>query len=141
MTAERLVEQRLGTVVPLLGEIGEAELERDHAVVRHPRPGPLQKWDGPGGLPLSHVDDAGVVESLDVVRLYLESSTEIVQRAVVALVVEIDDGLPDVHVGLGALGLGGQSGKTDEHEEGEANTAPHPHGPVYRAKLFNQLTK
>src|SRR5881409_984417 len=50
------------------------------------------------------VDHARVVERLDVVGLDLERALQLRERRVVPALVDRDDGLRDVHVGLGRLG-------------------------------------
>ena len=88
----------------LPGEVREAELEADRRVRGRLRPCLLEEGHGEVWPALRRVDHARVVERLDVVGLDLERALQLGERRVVPALVDRDDGLRDVHVGLGRLG-------------------------------------
>src|SRR5262249_41486152 len=142
LSAQSLGQEWLGTVVLLLGEIREPELECNDDIRRRQCTGLLQEGDSPSCLTLGHVHNARVIEGLYMVRLDLQSFAEIFQGTVVALVVELDDGLADVDVGLRALAFGRAGRKpAREQQEDEGTRVPNPHAPVIEPSLFDRQMK
>src|SRR6266478_4018744 len=115
--AERLIQERPGAVVLLLREVGEAQLERDGDVCRCESVRALEGRDRRGWPASGHLHDARVVEGLDVVGLDLEGPAEVGERVVVALVVEVDDGLGDEDVRLARLGARARGGGRAEQDQ------------------------
>ena len=80
------------------------QLVRHRRIRRCLRARTLEERDGLGGSPLGHVDDADVVQRLDVVGLDFESPPEVPHRRGVVLLVEVDDALRDVDICFRRLG-------------------------------------
>ena len=110
----------------LLGEVRKAELERDRRIRGGFRARLLEEGHGLGGLSLRRVDDARVVERLDVLRVDGERLLEALEGLGVLLLVDLDDRLGDIHVGLGRLGEDRpdrtERERHDEDHHGEAGT-------------------
>ena len=112
-------------VVLLPGEVREAELEADRRVRGRLRPRLLEERHGELGPALRRVHDPRVVERLDVVGRDLEGALQVGERRVVPPLVDGDDGLGDVDIGLGRLGSRARTRRERQHqrrkeEDGEA---------------------
>src|SRR5688572_32997224 len=81
----------------------QPELEHDGNVVAGLRERARKEWNGLLGTAARHVDDARVVERLAVLRLGLQRAAKVVEGLLVSLLVEVQHGLLDVHVGRGRL--------------------------------------
>lgn len=93
----------------------QPELEHDGNLVAGLRERALEEWNGLLGTAARHVDDARVVERLAVRRLGLQRPAEVVEGLLVSLLVEVQQGLLDLHIARGGL----HCRRADEERENE----------------------
>jgi hypothetical protein len=115
--SEHALEQWLGLVVLLPGEIGDTEQVEDRQTVRGPAEGALERLHREIGSTLGQANQARVIEGVDVVGIELQGLLQAGQRVFIALVLVGEDRLGDEDVGLRLL-RGGVSAQAEGGREG-----------------------